>query len=51
MRVICEFQAYAEPSLIRITDAVFSGEVAEHIDELTDAMHVVRARPEPSRGA
>ena len=41
MRVICEFMAYAEPSLLRITEAIFSGEVAENIDELTDAMHVV----------
>src|SRR5277367_6337797 len=38
MRVICEFMAYAEPSLLKITDAVFSGEVDGKIDELTDAM-------------
>ena len=41
MRVICEFQAYAEPSLIKITSAVFAGKVADGIEELTDAMHVV----------
>jgi glutathione S-transferase len=41
MRVICEFQAYAEPSLLRITNAIFSGQVTGNIDELTDAMHVV----------
>ena len=41
MRVICEFQAYAEPSLIQITEAIFAEKVAENIDELTDAMHVV----------
>jgi glutathione S-transferase len=41
MRVICEFMAYAEPSLLKITDAIFSEQVAENIDELTDAMHVV----------
>jgi glutathione S-transferase len=41
MRVICEFMAYAEPSLLKITEAIFSGQVAENIDELTDAMHVV----------
>jgi glutathione S-transferase len=41
MRVICEFQAYAEPSLSQIVDAIFAGQVAENIDELTDAMHVV----------
>jgi glutathione S-transferase len=41
MRVICEFMAYAEPSLLKITEAIFSEQVAENIDELTDAMHVV----------
>ena len=41
MRVICEFQSYAEPSLIKITEAIFADKVAENIDELTDAMHVV----------
>jgi glutathione S-transferase len=41
MRVICEFQAYAEPSLQKIVGAVFAGQVAEDIDALTDAMHVV----------
>ncbi len=41
MRVICEFQAYAEPSLSKIVDAVFADQVAERLDELTDAMHVV----------
>jgi glutathione S-transferase len=40
MRVICEFQTYAEPSLSRIVNAVFSDEVAGAFDELTDAMHV-----------
>jgi glutathione S-transferase len=41
MRVICEFQSYAEPALQRIVDAVFSNQVAEDFDVLTDAMHVV----------
>jgi len=41
MRVICEFMAYAEPSLLKIVNAIFAGEVAEDIDALTDAMHVV----------
>ena len=41
MRVICEFQAYAEPALHKIVDAIFSDRVAPEIDELTDAMHVV----------
>jgi glutathione S-transferase len=41
MRVICEFQAYAEPSLQKIVEAIFADKVAEDIDALTDAMHVV----------
>jgi len=41
MRVICEFQGYAEPSLQRITSAVFEDRVADDIDALTDDMHVV----------
>jgi glutathione S-transferase len=41
MRVICEFQDYAEPSLSKIVNAVFANQVADRIDELTDAMHVV----------
>jgi glutathione S-transferase len=41
MRVICEFQAYAEPSLQKIVAAVFSDQVSDDIEELTDAMHVV----------
>ena len=41
MRVICEFQAYAEPSLLKIVSAIFADRVADSIDELTDAMHIV----------
>jgi glutathione S-transferase len=41
MRVICEFQSYAEPSLQKIVGAIFAGHVADDIDALTDAMHVV----------
>ena len=41
MRVICEFQAYAEPSVARIVEAIFADQVAPNIDALTDAMHVV----------
>jgi len=41
MRVICEFQAYAEPALLNIVDAVFSGQVEVRFDELSDAMHIV----------
>ncbi len=41
MRVICEFQTYAEPALSRIVNAIFEGGVADALEELTDAMHVV----------
>jgi glutathione S-transferase len=41
MRVICEFQAYQEPSLQKVVSAIFENEVAEDVDVLTDAMHVV----------
>jgi glutathione S-transferase len=41
MRVICEFQAYAEPSVARIVSAIFADRVAGEIDALTDAMHIV----------
>jgi glutathione S-transferase len=41
MRVICEFQSYAEPALQKIVQAIFSDKVAADIDALTDAMHAV----------
>jgi glutathione S-transferase len=41
MRVILEFQAYAEPALAKITAAIFANHVAPQVDDLTDAMHVV----------
>jgi glutathione S-transferase len=41
MRVICEFQAYQEPSLQKVVSAIFENAVAENVDVLTDAMHVV----------
>jgi glutathione S-transferase len=41
MRVICEFQAYAEPALLQIVDGIFSGEPARAGGATTDAMHVV----------
>jgi glutathione S-transferase len=50
MRVICEFQAYAEPSLSKITSAIFAGQVADRIDELTDAMHVVAREARTNEG-
>jgi len=41
MRVICEFQAYAEPAVSKIVNAIFADQVADDIDALTDAMHAV----------
>jgi glutathione S-transferase len=41
MRVICEFQAYTEPSLSKIVQAVFADRVAADIEPLADAMHIV----------
>ncbi|HUX74051.1 MAG TPA: glutathione S-transferase family protein [Steroidobacteraceae bacterium] len=41
MRVICEFQAYAEPAVQGIVTAIFSGGLATDDGKLTDAMHVV----------
>ena len=41
MRVICEFQAYAEPSLNQIIQAAFLGNIEERAEEITRAMHVV----------
>jgi len=41
VRVICEFQNYAEPALSRIVSAINGDEVADAFEELTDAMHVV----------
>jgi glutathione S-transferase len=41
MRVICEFQTYAEPSLSKIVNGIFTDAVADTFEELTDAMHIV----------
>jgi glutathione S-transferase len=41
MRVICEYQAYIEPHLMSITNAVFSNKANLRSDEITQAMHVV----------
>ena len=39
--IMREFQAYAEPALAQITEAIFADRVAPQLDELTDAMHIV----------
>lgn len=41
MRVICEYQAYAEPHLNQITRGVFSGETEKRAEELRQAMLAV----------
>jgi glutathione S-transferase len=41
MRVICEYQAYAELHLMQIVSAVFLGTTDERAEEVTRAMHIV----------
>jgi glutathione S-transferase len=41
MRVICEYQAYAEHHLMQIVSAVFFENTDEHAEEVTRAMHIV----------
>jgi glutathione S-transferase len=41
MRVICEYQAYAEAPLLQIVAAVFFEKLDDRIEEVTRAMHVV----------
>ncbi len=40
MRVICEYQAYAEPQLTKIVSAVFLETLDQDIEEVTRAMHL-----------
>jgi len=41
MRVICEFQSYAEPYVQKIVTALLANRAEDEHDLLTDAMHVV----------
>jgi glutathione S-transferase len=41
MRVICEYQAYAETHLMEIVSAVFFGQMDERVEEVTRATHLV----------
>jgi glutathione S-transferase len=41
MRVICEYQAYAESQLTQIVSAVFFESMDERVEEITRATHVV----------
>jgi glutathione S-transferase len=50
MRVICEYQAYIEPHVTRIADAIFSGEADLAGDEITDAIHHVASEARTIEG-
>jgi glutathione S-transferase len=50
MRVICEYQAYIEPHAVRITRAVFQGDVDLAGDEVTAAMHAVASEARTIEG-
>ena len=39
MRVICEYQAYAEPSVMRIADALLHGRESPHSEPVGAALH------------
>ncbi len=41
MRVICEYQSYAEPDLMKLARAFFTAQSRVRTDELADSMHVV----------
>ena len=41
MRVICEYQAYAESHVTQIVSAVFLDTLDENMEEVTRAMHLV----------
>ena len=43
LRVICEYQAYAEQPLLEIVAAVFFDTLADRVEEVTRAMHVMAA--------
>src|SRR4029077_12776177 len=50
MRVICEYQAYIEPRLTRITSAIFDGDTDLSGDEITAAMHAVASEARTIEG-
>ena len=50
MRVICEYQAYIEPHLHLITEAVFSGSTDLGSDAVTTAMHAVASEARTIEG-
>jgi len=50
MRVICEYQAYIEPHVHLITEAVFSGSADLDSDAVTSAMHSVASEARTIEG-
>ncbi|MBV8342461.1 MAG: glutathione S-transferase family protein [Gammaproteobacteria bacterium] len=50
MRVICEYQAYIEPQLAIITDAILHGEGDLAGDQVTAAMHAVASEARTIEG-
>jgi glutathione S-transferase len=50
MRVICEYQSYVENPLMQIVYAVFFENLAERVEEVTKAMHVVAAEARTIEG-
>ena len=50
MRVICEYQSYAEPYLQKLVRAFLAGEPPARSDELADAMHHVAAEARSIEG-
>jgi glutathione S-transferase len=50
MRVICEYQAYIEPQVRRITSAIFFGDADLAGDEVTAAMHSVASEARTIEG-
>jgi glutathione S-transferase len=50
MRVICEYQAYIEPHLARITEAVFAKTADLRSDEITRAMHAAASEARTIEG-
>ncbi|MGH8170496.1 MAG: glutathione S-transferase family protein [Steroidobacteraceae bacterium] len=50
MRVICEYQAYIEPHLARIIDAVFSRSADLRSEEITRAMHAAASEARTIEG-
>ncbi len=50
MRVICEYQAYAEAHLMEIVSAVFLGQMDGRLEEVTKASHLVEGEARAIEG-